>query len=48
MCFDYKHLSINYNGLRLYFQVMQKLGKANETKDLTFDEFVANFNKQQV
>lgn len=27
---------------------MQKLGKANETKDLTFDEFVTNFNKQQV
>ena len=27
---------------------MQKLGKANETKDLTFDEFVNNFNKQQV
>lgn len=26
---------------------MQKLGKANETKDLTFDEFVNNFNKQQ-
>lgn len=26
---------------------MQKLGKANETKDLTFDEFVINFNKQQ-
>ena len=46
MCFDYKHVSVN--GLRLCFQVMQKLGKANETKDLTFDEFVANFNKQQV
>ncbi|CAH3126652.1 unnamed protein product [Pocillopora meandrina] len=28
-------------------KVMQKLGKANETKDLTFDEFVNNFNKQQ-
>lgn len=28
-------------------KVMQKLGKANETKDLTFDEFVINFNKQQ-
>ncbi|XP_020616401.1 myc box-dependent-interacting protein 1-like isoform X2 [Orbicella faveolata] len=28
-------------------KVMQKLGKANETKDLTFDEFVTNFNKQQ-
>ncbi|XP_029207153.2 myc box-dependent-interacting protein 1-like [Acropora millepora] len=28
-------------------KVKQKLGKANETKDVTFDEFVNNFNKQQ-
>ncbi|XP_031566241.1 myc box-dependent-interacting protein 1-like [Actinia tenebrosa] len=28
-------------------KVKQKLGKANETKDVTFDEFVTNFNKQQ-
>ncbi|XP_048576437.1 myc box-dependent-interacting protein 1 isoform X2 [Nematostella vectensis] len=28
-------------------KVKQKLGKANETKDVTFDEFVSNFNKQQ-
>ena len=26
----------------------QKLGKSDETKDSTFDEFVNNFNKQQV
>lgn len=32
----------------LHVQVKQKLGKANETKDVTFDEFVNNFNKQQV
>ena len=32
----------------LYVKVMQKLGKANETKDSTYDEFVNNFNKQQV
>ena len=31
-----------------HVQVKQKLGKANETKDVTFDEFVNNFNKQQV
>lgn len=30
------------------FQVMQKLGKADETKDLAFEEGVINFNKQLV
>lgn len=33
---------------QIYMKVMQKLGKANETKDSTYDEFVNNFNKQQV
>ena len=27
---------------------MQKVGKLDETKDEVFDEFVNNFNKQQV
>ena len=27
---------------------MQKVGKLDETKDEVFDEFVSNFNKQQV
>lgn len=30
------------------FQVLQKLGKADETKDLAFEEGVINFNKQLV
>lgn len=29
-------------------QFMQKVGKLDETKDEVFDEFVNNFNKQQV
>lgn len=29
-------------------QVMQKLGKADETRDAAFEEMVANFNKQMV
>lgn len=29
-------------------QVMQKLGKADETRDAAFEEMVANFNKQTV
>ncbi|CDR19092.1 unnamed protein product [Oncorhynchus mykiss] len=28
------------------FQVMQKLGKADETRDVAFEEGVINFNKQ--
>lgn len=27
---------------------MQKLGKADETRDAAFEEMVANFNKQMV
>lgn len=29
-------------------QVMQKLGKADETRDAAFEEMVSNFNKQMV
>lgn len=29
-------------------QVLQKLGKADETKDVAFEEGVINFNKQYV
>lgn len=29
-------------------QVLQKLGKADETKDAAFEEWVINFNKQYV
>lgn len=29
-------------------QVLQKLGKADETRDVAFEEMVANFNKQMV
>lgn len=32
----------------LFFQVLQKLGKADETRDAAFEEMVANFNKQMV
>lgn len=31
-----------------FAQVMQKLGKADETRDAAFEEMVANFNKQTV
>lgn len=30
------------------WQVLQKLGKADETKDVAFEEGVINFNKQYV
>ena len=30
------------------FQFKQRVGKGDETKDEVFDEFVNNFNKQQV
>ena len=33
---------------RLPLQVLQKLGKADETRDAAFEEMVANFNKQMV
>ena len=29
-------------------QVMQKMGKSEQTKDEVYTEFVVNFNKQQV
>ena len=29
-------------------QMMQKLGKSDQTRDDVYDEFVTNFNKQQV
>lgn len=29
-------------------QVLQKLGKADETRDTAFEELVTNFNKQMV
>ncbi|MEQ2257169.1 hypothetical protein ILYODFUR_031891, partial [Ilyodon furcidens] len=32
--------------LRFSLQVLQKLGKADETRDTAFEELVANFNKQ--
>lgn len=32
----------------IFSQVLQKLGKADETKDLAFEEGVINFNKQLV
>lgn len=32
----------------IFHQVLQKLGKADETKDLAFEEGVINFNKQLV
>lgn len=31
-----------------FVQVLQKLGKADETRDAAFEEMVANFNKQMV
>jgi len=31
-----------------FLQVLQKLGKADETRDAAFEEMVANFNKQMV
>ena len=31
-----------------FFQLKQKVGKGDETKDEVFDEFVNNFNRQQV
>lgn len=34
--------------LCLPLQVLQKLGKADETRDSAFEELVANFNKQMV
>jgi len=36
------------NNTIIFFQVLQKLGKADETKDLAFEEGVINFNKQLV
>lgn len=30
------------------FQVLQKLGKADETRDVVFEEMVTNFTKQMV
>jgi len=32
----------------LFLQVLQKLGKADETKDEQFEQCVQNFNKQLV
>lgn len=32
----------------IFSQVLQKLGKADETKDLAFEEGVINFHKQLV
>lgn len=36
------------NNTIIFSQVLQKLGKADETKDLAFEEGVINFNKQLV
>lgn len=36
------------NNSIIFSQVLQKLGKADETKDLAFEEGVINFNKQLV
>lgn len=48
-CCSLQHYRLRRLGpFTFFFKVKQKLGKANETKDLTFDEFVNNFNKQQV
>lgn len=32
----------------LHLQVLQKLGKADETKDEQFEEYVQNFKRQEV
>lgn len=37
-----------YGSLFIFRQVLQKLGKADETKDAAFEEGVINFNKQYV
>lgn len=37
-----------YGSLFVFRQVLQKLGKADETKDAAFEEGVINFNKQYV
>lgn len=36
------------NNTIIFSQVLQKLGKADETKDVAFEEGVINFNKQLV
>ena len=45
-------LQIPINCLIIYIftflQLKQRVGKGDETKDEVFDEFVFNFNKQQV
>ena len=42
------HVFCDLHSMNLHFQFMQKVGKLDETKDEVFDEFVNNFNKQQV
>lgn len=37
-----------YSSWFVFGQVLQKLGKADETKDAAFEEGVINFNKQYV
>ena len=34
--------------LQILLQVMQKMGRSEQTKDEVYTEFVVNFNKQQV
>lgn len=36
------------HGLVPVVQMMQKLGKSDQTKDEVFEDFVANFNRQSV
>lgn len=49
-----EHIATAWTAMEHFFcfiisvQVMQKLGKADETRDAAFEEMVANFNKQTV
>ena len=36
------------DSLQIFLQVMQKMGRSEQTKDEVYTEFVVNFNKQQV